>query len=97
MPRFDRLPSTIPSFDPFDYTAPAEIFGSGGTARRRHAMAYRRFASGAHAVRFAIEGLPAALLAGVVLESDDQRFDHLAIRALYDSPDYPLARDESQN
>lgn len=81
----------------FDYNEPAELFGSGGTARRRQAMAYRRFNSGAEAVRFAIEGLPAALLAGVVLESLEQRFDHRAIRALYESPDYPLIRDDAQN
>lgn len=55
-------------------------------------MAYRRFDSGAAAVRFAIEALPPALLSGAVLESDEQRFDHRGIRALYDSADYPLAR-----
>jgi hypothetical protein len=55
-------------------------------------MAYRRFESGAAAVRFAIEALSPALLAGAVLESDEQRFDHRAIRALYDSSEYPLSR-----
>ena len=71
-------------FDRFDYDAPAELFGNGGTARRRQAMAYRRFPSGREAVRFAIEGMPAALLPGVILESNEQRFDHHAIRTLYE-------------
>jgi hypothetical protein len=77
----------------FDYSAPAELFGSGGTGRRKHPIRYRRFSSGADAVRFAIEGVPAALLAGIVLESDEDRFDHAGIRALYDSPNYPLAKE----
>ena len=76
----------------FDYSAPAEIFGNAGNRRKRHPIRYRRFTSGADAVQYAIEGVPADLLAGITLESDEDRFDHAAIRALYDSPDYPLAR-----
>jgi hypothetical protein len=78
---------------PFNYSAPAEIFGSGGVGKRKHPVRYQRFSSGAHAVRFVIEGVPATLLTGIVLESDEDRFDHAGIRALYDSPDYPLERE----
>jgi len=74
----------------FNYSAPAELFGSPG--RQRRSVTYRRFASGAEAIRFAVEGISAALLSGVTLQSEDDRFDHRAIRALYDSTKYPLAR-----
>lgn len=81
----------------FDYTAPAEIFGSGGFSKRRHPVAYRRFESGAEAVRFAVEQVPTAFLVGMILESDEERFDHRGIRTLYDSAKYPLVRDEPAN
>lgn len=74
----------------FNYSAPAELFGSPG--RQRRSVSYRRFASGAEAVRFAVEGISDALLAGVTLQADDDRFDHRAIRALYNSASYPLPR-----
>ena len=89
---FSLFSAHITIMSDFDYHAPAELFGTAGGRARRQTMAYRRFESGAMAVRFAIETLPPALLAGAVLESDEQRFDHRAIRALYDSADYPLAR-----
>ena len=76
----------------FDYSAPAEIFGTGGFSRQRKTIAYRRFPSGAEAVRFAVEGVPASLQRGIVLESDEDRFDHRDIRALYDAEQYPLPR-----
>lgn len=81
----------------FDYAAPAEIFGSRGFSKGRHPIAYRRFETGAEAVRFAVEDIPAALMAGIVLEVDENRFDHREIRALYDSGDFPLARHDPQN
>jgi|SRR5436190_13036114 len=74
----------------FDYSAPAELFGSPG--RQRRAVTYRRFASGAEAVRFAVEGISDAHRAGVTLQADDDRFDHRAIRELYESAKYPLTR-----
>jgi hypothetical protein len=74
----------------FNYRAPAELFGNPG--RHRRSVSYRRFASGAEAVRFAVEGISDAHLAGVTLQVGDDRFDHRAIRALYDSAKYPLAR-----
>jgi hypothetical protein len=74
----------------FNYRAPAELFGAPG--RQRHATTYRRFASGADAVRFAVEGIADVLRAGITLQVDDDRFDHRVIRALYDSANYPLPR-----
>ena len=53
----------------FNYSAPAELFGSPG--RQRRSVTYRQFASGAEAVRFAVEGIPNTLLPGVTLQADD--------------------------
>ena len=55
-------------------------------------MGYRRFASAAEAIKFAVEELPPAQLLGAVLEVSEERFDCEGIRQLYDSPNYPLAR-----
>jgi hypothetical protein len=75
----------------FDYGAPAELFARGGKGASRP-MQYRRFATGAEAIRYAIEELPAALLAGSIIQVDEERFDAAQIRELYDCPAYPLAR-----
>ena len=76
----------------FAYEAPAEIYSSGGTTRRKQSMSYRRFPSSAQAIRFAIEELPQIMQRGTVMEVGDDRFEFEAIRALYDSADYPLVR-----
>jgi hypothetical protein len=61
-------------------------------ATYRNALAYRRFASGAEAIRFAIEDLLPAELAATVLVVSGDRHDPAAIRALYASAAYPLRR-----
>jgi hypothetical protein len=74
-----------------DYSAPADLFPS-----RRYAKGlarYRRFSSAAEAVRYTIEDMPKAWLSGTSLEVDGLRLDGTAIRALYDSADFPLARE----
>ena len=91
----------------FGYAEPAEVFTRAGmiappsegppetgAARtpRRKAITYRRFASGAEAVRYAIEELPPAHLPASVLVLNGDRYEGVAIRALYDSADYPLPR-----
>jgi hypothetical protein len=76
----------------FDFNAPAELFSSASQGAARGHMYYRRFATGAEAIRFAIEELPAALLRGSILQVDEDRFDARQIRELYDCPAYPLAR-----
>ncbi len=76
----------------FDYGAPAEIFACKSRGASPRPVTYRRFASGAEAVRFAIEELPAEVLFGTVLEVNEQRFDAAEIRKLYESGAYPLQR-----
>jgi hypothetical protein len=74
----------------FDFDAPAELFSGQGAARG--SMQYRRFATGAQAIRYTIEDLPAALLRGSIIQIDDDRFDARQIRELYNCPAYPLTR-----
>lgn len=76
----------------FDYVAAAEIFACKSRGANPRPVTYRRFASGAEAIRFAIEELPADVLVGTVLEANDHRFDTKQIRHLYDSERYPLRR-----
>jgi hypothetical protein len=55
-------------------------------------MSYRRFASAAEALRFAIEELAPAAPAGAALEVGDRRLDLHDMRRLYEASAYPLAR-----
>jgi hypothetical protein len=74
----------------FDYDAPAKLFPAKvRTGRRIH---YRRFDTVAEAIRFAMEELPAPLLAGAYLQVEDERFAGEEIRELYESAAYPLER-----
>jgi hypothetical protein len=78
----------------FDYGAEAELFPGLARGARRPPVSYRRFSRAAEAIRFAIEELPLGSLAGTALEVGEERFDGHAIRRLYESSDYPLARRE---
>ena len=78
----------------FDYGAEAELFSGAARPSRRHPIGYRRFASAAEALRFAIEELAPEALAGAALEVGDQRLDCHDMRRLYQASDYPLARRE---
>jgi hypothetical protein len=77
---------------PFDYEAVAELFPARNRKFNRQLARYRRFDSAAEALRFAIEELPPQLLLGAFLEVEEERFDCDAMRRLYDSTDFPLAR-----
>lgn len=75
----------------FDFQLEAELYPPriGKSGRR---FRYQRFTNAAEAVRFAIETMPTQVLAGVVIEVGDNRLDSKQIRRLYDSDDFPLAR-----
>lgn len=80
----------------FDFNAPAEIFASKSRGVSRRPMTYRRFATGAEAIRYAMEVLSVEMLAGTVMEASTARFGAAEIRKLYDSPEYPLQRAKSR-
>ncbi len=75
--------------DDFDYTVSAELFlrGLGAGGKR---LVYKRFASSADAISFAVE--TAAGFPVVTMEADGQRYEKADIRRLYDAATYPLAR-----
>lgn len=77
--------------DRFDWESAAELFPSKSRKVRRQ-LSYRRFDRVADAVRFAVEDLSPALLAGAYLEVEEARFDANGIRRLYESGDFPLTR-----
>jgi hypothetical protein len=75
----------------FDFQVEAELFPPriGKQSRR---FRYQRFTNAAEAVRFAVEHMPAQVLAGAVIEAGDARLDSKDIRRLYESADFPLTR-----
>lgn len=75
----------------FDYSADAELFPR-RSRKRPQQIAYRRFASAADAIQFAMEVLPPALLPGTFLEVNDQRLGAGQIRELYEDEGFPLPR-----
>jgi hypothetical protein len=76
----------------FDYGAPAELFMSKRRGGSRQPLGYRRFATAAEAIRFAVEEFPAVRMLGAWLQVGDDRFDVDGIQRLYDSSAYPLQR-----
>jgi hypothetical protein len=76
----------------FDYASPAELFMTKRRGGSRQPLVYRRFASAAEAIRFAIEDFPAVQTLGVWLQVGDERFDSDDIQRLYQDDGYPLRR-----
>lgn len=76
----------------FDYDAPAELFLSKRVGFTR--SKYRRFASAAEAIRYAVEELRTPKAFGAHLEIGDQRLNSSDILRLYEAEDYPLRKPE---
>jgi hypothetical protein len=74
----------------FNYSAPAELFLSRRTGKAR--TKYRRFATAAEAIRYAVEDLPALRTLGAFMQVGDERFNGDQIQRLYDDSDYPLQK-----
>ena len=76
----------------FDYGTPAELFMAKRKGGSRQPLGYRRFATAAEAIRFAIEDFPAVRTLGAWMQVGDERFDSDDIQRLYESSSYPLCR-----
>jgi hypothetical protein len=76
----------------FDYEAPAELFLAKRSKHRREN--YRRFATAAEAIRYAVEDLRTPKAFGVWLQVGDERFNSAEIQRLYEADDYPLRKPE---
>ena len=73
----------------FDYSSPAELF----LARRRGRHTdYRRFATAAEAIRYAVEELRTRRYLRAWMQVGDARFNKEEINQLYDNGGYPLRR-----
>ena len=75
---------------PFDYSAPAELFLAKPMKGSR--TKYRRFATAAEAVRYAVEDLRTPRAFGAWLQVEDKRFNSVEIQRLYEDAEYPLRK-----
>jgi hypothetical protein len=76
----------------FDYRSPAELFIAKRKSALRAGLGYRRFATAAEAIRFAVEDVPSLRMFGGWLQVGDERYDNEKIYSLYESNDFPLQR-----
>jgi hypothetical protein len=76
----------------FDYCLPAELLIGKRKGGSRQRLRYRRFATAAEAIRFAVEEFPTMRALGTWMLVADERFDSDEIHRLYESDDYPLGR-----
>jgi hypothetical protein len=76
----------------FDYGTPAELFMAKRKGGARQPLGYRRFATAAEAIRFAVEDFPAMRTLGAWMQVGDERFDSDDIQRLYESGEYPLQK-----
>jgi hypothetical protein len=76
----------------FDYRSPAELFTTKRKGGPRQRLGYRRFATAAEAIRFAVENFPAVRTLDAWMQVGDERFGNEEIHRLYESDNYPLQR-----
>jgi hypothetical protein len=75
----------------FDYTESAELFIPKRKRGARQLRSYRRFATAAEAIRFAVEEFPSIRTLGAWMQVEE-RFNGDDIRQLYESTSYPRRR-----
>ena len=76
----------------FDYSAPAELFLAKPPKGSR--TKYRRLATAAEAIRFAVEDLRTPRAFGAWLQGGDERFNSVEIQRLYEDGEYPFRKSE---
>jgi hypothetical protein len=76
----------------FDYNAPAQLFLSKPAKGSR--TKYRRFATAAEALCYAVEDLRIPKALGAWLEVGEERFSSSEIHRLYEADVYPLRKSE---
>jgi hypothetical protein len=74
----------------FDYNVPGRTVS--GEPAKGSRTKYRRFATAAEALRYAVEDLRIPKAFGAWLEVGDERFDSSEIQRLYEADDYPLRK-----
>jgi hypothetical protein len=79
----------------FDYNAPADVYIAYAWGSKKAPVTFRRFASSAEAIRFAVEELPPSTRRGTAIEVGDDRFQFADILDLYVSERYPLRRGDA--
>jgi len=73
----------------FDYTSPAELYLS---RRRGRHTDYRRFATAAEAISYAVDELRARRSLSAWMQVGEERFNNDEIHRLHDDADYPLGK-----
>jgi hypothetical protein len=76
----------------FDYAASAELFMPKRKRGARQPLSYRRFATAAEAIRFAVEELPTVGMLGAWMQVGEERYSDDDIRRLYEDTSYPRRR-----
>jgi len=76
----------------FDYGASAELFMPKRRSGARQPLSYRRLATAAEAIRFAVEELPGVRTLGAWMQVGEERFNSEDIQRLYESTGYPRRR-----
>jgi hypothetical protein len=75
----------------FDYGSPVELYLS---KRGRRHTEYRRFATAAEAIGYAVEELRARRSLTASMQVGDERFSNEDIQMLYDAGGYPVRKPE---
>jgi hypothetical protein len=76
----------------FNYLAPALLWPKPSVDLNNRRGNYRRFDTAGDAIRHVIEDVPATMLSGTVLETENRCFGSEEIRGLYDAQEYPFQR-----